>query len=138
MTVTDLPTLNAMLNAITTALLIAGGIRIKRGDENGHRRLMMMALLTSALFLISYTIYHANAGSVPYPFYDWTRPVYFAVLIPHVILAAVQIPFIIVLVTFALRSRFDQHRQLARFAWPVWILVSVTGVVIYLMLYGRG
>ena len=138
MTFSDLPTLNATLNAITTALLIAGRIRIKRGDENGHRRLMIMALTTSVLFFTSYAIYHFQVGSVPYPFHDWTRPLYFAILIPHVILAAVQIPFIIALVTLAFRSRFEKHRKLARFVWPVWIFVSITGVVIYLMLYVRG
>jgi uncharacterized membrane protein YozB (DUF420 family) len=138
MTFADLPTLNATLNAITVALLVAGRIRIKRGDENAHRRLMIMALVTSVLFFTSYAIYHVQVGSVPYPFHDWTRTLYFAILIPHVILAAVLVPFIVALVTLALKSRFEKHRKLARFVWPVWIFVSVTGVAIYLMLYARG
>lgn len=132
-----LPTLNALLNAITTVLLIAGRLRIKRGDRDGHRRIMIMALVTSALFLISYSIYHVNVGSVPYPYKDWTRPVYFAVLIPHVILAAVQVPFVIRLVWLALSQSFERHRRLARWVWPVWIFVSVSGVLIYAMLYLR-
>lgn len=138
MSTTDLPTLNAILNTITTLLLIAGRIKIKRGDEKGHRKLMLNALATSALFLISYSIYHAAVGSVPYPFHDWTRPVYFAILAPHVILAAVQVPFVIALVWFALKSKFEQHKRLAKFVWPVWIFVSISGVLIYLMLYVRG
>ena len=134
---TYLPTLNAMLNAITAALLIAGRLRIRRGDRDGHRRIMITALVTSALFLISYSIYHAEVGSVPYPYDDWTRPVYFAVLIPHVILAALQIPFVIRLVWLALAQSFERHRRLAVFVWPVWMFVSVSGVLIYLMLYVR-
>ena len=130
-----LATLNALLNAITTVLLIKGRIRIKRGDQDGHRRIMLMALATSAMFLISYLIYHAEVGSVPYPHHDWTRPLYFAILIPHVILAAVQIPFIIRLVWLALKGSFDRHRRLARLVWPVWMFVSVSGVVVYVMLY---
>lgn len=138
MSITDLPTLNALLNTITTVLLIAGRIKIKAGDKESHRRLMLSALATSALFLISYSIYHAAVGSVPYPFHDWTRPVYFSILAPHVILAALQVPFVIALVWFALKSNFERHRRLARFVWPVWIFVSISGVLIYLMLYVRG
>ena len=137
MSVNDLPTLNALLNTICTSLLIVGRIKIKSGDENSHRRLMVMALVTSAMFLISYTIYHYYVGSVPYPFYDWTRPVYLAILIPHIIMSAVMIPFIIRLVWLAFSSKFERHKKLARFVWPVWIFVSISGVLIYLMLYVR-
>ena len=96
---------------------------------------MIAALITSVLFLTSYVVYHVNAGSVPYLKEDWTRPLYFAVLIPHVILAIVQLPFIIVLVWHAWHKSFDRHKRLARWIWPVWMFVSVSGVVVYLMLY---
>ena len=130
-----LPTLNAVLNAITTVLLVAGRRKIKRGDKDTHRKIMLTALVTSALFLISYTIYHAQVGSVPYPRHDWTRPVYFLILSPHVVLAALQVPFVIALVWLALKERFERHKRLARWVWPVWMFVSVSGVVVYLMLY---
>ncbi|MEW5794782.1 MAG: DUF420 domain-containing protein [Candidatus Zixiibacteriota bacterium] len=132
-----LPTLNAILNAITTALLVVGRMKIRQGKQDTHRRIMLTALVTSALFLISYSIYHAQVGSVPYPYHDWTRALYFVVLTPHVILAALQIPFVIALVWLALHGRFDRHRRLARYVWPVWMFVSISGVVVYLMLYWR-
>lgn len=137
MNVTDLPTLNAILNTIATACLIAGRIKIKQGKKTAHRKIMISALVVSTLFLISYLIYHGQVGSVPYPFHDWTRPVYFAILIPHVILAGLMVPFIIRLVWLAMTSKFERHRRLARFVWPVWVFVSVTGVLIYIMLYAR-
>lgn len=133
--VSDLPTLNAALNSISAVLLAFGYISIRRGRQESHKRFMLAALASSALFLTSYLIYHYAVGSVPYPYDDWTRPVYFTVLIPHVILAAVMTPFILVMVWRALRGQFDRHRQLARWVWPVWMFVSVSGVVVYLMLY---
>ena len=96
---------------------------------------MIGALAASILFLISYLIYHSQVGSVPYPYHDWTRPVYFAILIPHVILAAVNVPFVLIIVRRAWRGDFERHRALARWVWPSWIFVCVSGVVIYLMLY---
>ena len=96
---------------------------------------MGMALLVSAAFLTSYLIYHANVGSTPYPHHDWTRPVYFTILIPHVVLAALMTPFILAAVWYALRGRFDRHVRITRWLWPVWMFVSVSGVVIYWMLY---
>ncbi len=137
MNVTDLPTLNASLNTISMILLLTGYFKIKAGNQAAHKKLMLSALVSSALFLVIYLVYHFQVGSVPYPFHDWTRPVYFAILIPHIILAAVQVPFIIRLVWLALTERFDNHRRLARFVWPVWMFVSASGVVIYLMLYVR-
>lgn len=128
-------TLNAFLNAISSGLLLAGWWRIKNGDMAQHKRLMITALTVSALFLISYLIYHAQVGSVPYPFHDWTRPVYFAILIPHVILAAAMVPFILVGFRWALRNDFDRHKKLMRWVWPVWMFVSLSGVTVYLMLY---
>jgi uncharacterized membrane protein YozB (DUF420 family) len=98
---------------------------------------MLSALVSSALFLASYLIYHAQVGSVPYPHHDWSRPIYFTILIPHVILAAVMTPFIIAAVVFALRGQFERHKRIVRWLWPVWIFVSISGVVVYVMLYLR-
>lgn len=96
---------------------------------------MTAALVTSGLFFVSYTVYHANVGSVPYPHHDWTRPLYFTILLPHVLLAAGMVPFILIGVSRALAGRLDAHRSMMRRVWPVWMFVSVSGVVIYLMLY---
>ncbi len=135
MSVTDLSSLNAILNGIATVFLVLGFIQIKKGNREKHKKFMIAALLTSALFLTSYLIYHYYVGSVPYPHYDWTRPVYFIILVPHIILAGIMTPFIIIAVAFALREKFDKHRKIVRWVWPVWMYVSVTGVIIYLMLY---
>jgi uncharacterized membrane protein YozB (DUF420 family) len=96
---------------------------------------MVSALISSAVFLTCYLIYHAHVGSVPYQHYDWTRPVYFTILIPHIILAAIMTPFILLAVWFAFREKFEKHRKIVRWLWPVWMYVSVSGVLIYLMLY---
>ena len=135
MSITDLPATNAILNGFCTIFLLLGFIYIKRGDIKTHQKCMVTALISSALFLISYLIYHSQVGSVPYPHRDWTRPIYFAILIPHIILATVNVPFIIALVWRAYKGEFDRHRRLARWVWPSWIFVSITGVIIYLMLY---
>ncbi|MDF1544289.1 MAG: DUF420 domain-containing protein [bacterium] len=135
MSVSDLPALNAILNGTCTVLLTIGYIQIRKGNQEGHRKIMLSALFTSAAFLISYLIYHYYAGSVPYPHHDWTRPIYFAILIPHVILAALMVPFILLGVWHAFKSRFDRHKRVMRWTWPVWMFVSVTGVLVYLMLY---
>ena len=135
MSIADLPSVNATLNGISTILLILGYVHIRRGNRETHMRFMIAALISSAAFLTTYLIYHYYAGSVPYPKQDWTRPLYFAVLIPHVILAALMGPFIITGVVLAIRKSFDRHRLLMRWVWPVWVFVSITGVVVYLMLY---
>ena len=135
MSLTDLPALNAMLNGLSTLFLSLGYYHIRSGNRETHKKLMIAALVSSLLFLTSYLIYHANVGSVPYPHHDWTRTLYFAILIPHVILAAVNVPFIIIVVVRAVRGRFDRHRRLARWVWPSWMFVSVTGIIIYGMLY---
>ena len=96
---------------------------------------MVAALVSSAVFLTCYLIYHYQVGSVAYPFHDWTRPLYFVILIPHVILAAVMTPFIGILVYHAFKNNLDRHKRLARIIWPVWMYVSVTGVLVYLLLY---
>ena len=133
--VTDLPTLNACLNTLCTLLLVRGFLQIRRGARQAHQKSMLAALVCSALFLCSYLVYHVQVGSVPYPHHDWTRPLYFAVLIPHVILAAIMAPFVALVVWRAYNQDFARHRRLARWVWPTWIFVSVSGVVIYLMLY---
>ncbi len=132
---TDLPTLNAFLNLISTMLLTFGYVYIKRSRPETHKKFMLAAIVTSAFFLVSYVIYHYQAGSVPYPYHDWTRPLYFAILVPHIILAALMVPFILTAVILAFREKFDTHKKLTRFVWPVWMFVSISGIVIYLMLY---
>ncbi len=135
MDVYDLPTLNAGLNTLSTLLLLRGYQLIHRGEREAHRKIMLAALCSSGLFLSSYLIYHFQVGSVPYSHYDWTRPLYFAILIPHVILAVLVTPFIALLVWRAYKGEFSHHRRLARWVWPVWIFVSLSGVGVYLMLY---
>jgi len=134
-TLSALPTINALLNATAACLLLWGYVMIRRGHRDTHKKIMLSALVVSAAFLTTYLIYHVQVGSVPYPHHDWTRTLYFAILIPHVILAALVVPFIITVVTFALRGNFARHKRLARWVWPVWMFVSVSGVAVYLMLY---
>jgi uncharacterized membrane protein YozB (DUF420 family) len=135
MNLQDLPSLNATLNLITTILLLFGYYFIKKGKKATHKKIMISALIFSALFLISYLIYHYNVGSVPYPYFNWTRPLYFIILIPHILFAALMTPFILAAVWFALKQNFEKHARIVKWIWPVWIFVSVSGVVIYLMLY---
>ncbi len=136
MSVSDLPALNALLNGSCAALLIAGYAFIRARRVTAHRACMLLALLTSALFLVSYLTYHYHVGSVPYRGTGWTRPAYFALLITHTVLAASVVPLALVTAGRALRGQFDRHVRLARWTLPIWLYVSVTGVVIYLMLYG--
>lgn len=135
MNVTILPTVNALLNLTSAVLLLVGRMAIKRHQDNTHKKLMLSALLSSALFLISYLIYHGIVGSVPYAHHGWTRTLYFAILIPHSFFAAVMVPFIVAAVWLALRGKFDPHRRIVRWLWPVWMFVSLSGIVVYLMLY---
>jgi uncharacterized membrane protein YozB (DUF420 family) len=135
MEIADLPALNASLNGLASVFLVIGYILIRSGRRDAHKRCMLMALTTSALFLTSYVIYHANAGSVPFPGVGAIRVVYFAVLIPHVILAATILPLALVTAARGLRGDYDRHVRVARWTLPLWLYVSVTGVVVYLMLY---
>lgn len=135
MSISDLPSVNATLNFISAILLTLGYVSIKRGNPRLHIRFMVAALSVSALFLISYVVYHYAAGSRPYPHYDWSRYVYFAILIPHVLLAAVQVPFIIIAVWHGYRGNYPKHTRITRWLWPVWMFVSVSGVIVYIMLY---
>jgi putative membrane protein len=129
------PSLNAALNALSMVLLTLGWRAIKRGRRTAHRNWMIAALASSAVFLASYLVYHARVGSTPYPYQDWTRPVYFGVLVPHILLAGLMAPFILAAVALAWRARFAAHARITRWLWPVWMYVSVSGVAIYLMLY---
>ena len=133
--VTDLPAVNASLNAISTVLLLTGYVFIRRGERQKHKACMIAALVTSTLFLTSYVIYHAQVGSVPFKGTGWIRTVYFAVLIPHVILAAAIVPPVLITVSRALSAKYDKHRRIARWTLPIWLYVSITGVIVYLMLY---
>ena len=131
----DLPALNAALNATSAVFLVTGYILIRRGQRLMHKRCMLGALTASALFLISYVIYHWNAGSRPFPGRGLIAGVYFAILITHVILAAAILPLALVTTARGLRGQYDRHKRIARWTLPVWLYVSVTGVIIYLMLY---
>ena len=135
MALTDLPTLNALLNTLSAALLISGYAMIRRGKVEVHRACMLAAFATSTLFLISYLVYHANVGSVAFTGRGAVRTVYFTILISHVSLAALVPPLALVTLTHGLRKRFDRHRRIARWTLPVWLYVSVTGVIVYAMLY---
>lgn len=135
MSFTWLSTLNALLNLASAVLLVLGYRAIRRGDRQRHKQFMLGALVVSALFLISYVIYHAEVGSVPYPHQDWTRYLYFTILIPHVVLATLMVPFILLAVRRAFQEQFDRHKRIAQRIFPVWLFVSVSGVVVYLMLY---
>ena len=135
MTVSDLPALNASLNALATLFLLAGYVFVRRQNIAAHRACMLGALATSALFLTSYLIYHYNIGSRPFTGTGAIRIVYFAILISHVLLAIAIVPLVLVTVSRALARRFDRHRRIARVTWPLWMYVSVTGVMVYVMLY---
>jgi uncharacterized membrane protein YozB (DUF420 family) len=132
---TALPGVNAALNATSTLFLVVGWLFIRRGDMRRHRFCMCAAFTASALFLTSYLVYHANVGSVPFGGHGVLRVVYFGILITHIALAAVILPLALVTLSRALSRRFDRHRAIARWTLPIWLYVSVTGVVIYVMLY---
>jgi uncharacterized membrane protein YozB (DUF420 family) len=129
------PAINATLNGTSAVLLVTAHQLIKRGKMGAHRAIMLAAVATSTFFLISYLYYHAHVGSVHFQGHGWTRRLYFSILISHTILAAAIVPLVIITLTRALRGRFDRHRAIARWTYPIWLYVSVTGVVIYLMLY---
>jgi uncharacterized membrane protein YozB (DUF420 family) len=129
------PAINATLNGTSAVLLVSAHRMIRRKRPGTHRALMLTAVATSTLFLISYLFYHAHVGSVRFQGHGWWRPVYFSILITHTILAATIVPLVIVTLRRAWRERFDRHRAIARWTYPLWLYVSVTGVVIYVMLY---
>jgi putative membrane protein len=133
--ISDLPAINATLNAISAVLLTTGYLLIRRRQVTLHKRCMIAALVSSTLFLTSYVIYHLHTGSRPFSGTGAIRVIYFAILLTHVVLAAVIVPLALITATRGLRSQFDRHVRIARWTLPLWLYVSVTGVVIYLMLY---
>ena len=135
MTAEDLPALNALLNGIAAVLLTSGYWCIRQRRIIWHRRMMLAAFGTSVLFLMSYVTYHAQVGSKPFGGTGLVRAVYFAILVPHVLLAAAVLPLAIVTLRRGLARRDAAHRRLARVTLPIWLFVSVTGVLVYLMLY---
>ena len=135
LTLADLPTLNAALNATSAVLLVLGWVLIRRRKIDAHRRAMLSAFGCSIVFLVSYLVYHFQVGSVKFQGTGTIRTVYFAILLTHTVLAA-AVPFLAVItLSRALSRRFDRHKRIARWTLPVWLYVSVTGVVVYWMLY---
>jgi len=134
--VAQLPTLNAALNTLSAVLLFTGYRFIKAKNRSAHRVCMLGAFASSILFLTSYLIYHYHVGSVPFKGQGWVRPLYFTILLTHTILAVTVVPLALITLARALREKFDAHRRIAHWAFPIWLYVSVTGVVVYLMLYG--
>jgi uncharacterized membrane protein YozB (DUF420 family) len=135
MTVRDLPTLNAALNALAAVLLISGWVFIRRRDIARHRLCMLSAFGVSAIFLASYLTYHYHVGSVRFPELGWVRTLYLGILLTHTVLAAAVPVLAVLTLVRAFQQRFDRHRRIARWTLPIWIYVSITGVVIYWMLY---
>jgi uncharacterized membrane protein YozB (DUF420 family) len=134
-TVHDLPAVNATLNAISGLLLVIGYILMKARRIEQHRKVMILAFSTSTLFLICYVVYHVQVGSVPFPRQGFVRPLYFTILITHVTLAATVPPLAIITLSRGLARRYDKHRRVARWTFPIWLYVSVTGVLVYVLLY---
>ena len=135
MTVHTLPAINASLNAISGVLLVIGYALMRARRIELHRRVMIAAFVTSSLFLVCYLIYHAQVGSVRFTREGFVRPVYFTILITHVTLAAAVLPLAIVTLTRGLKGRYPRHRAIARWTFPIWLYVSVTGVLVYVLLY---
>ena len=135
MAISDLPTVNALLNGTSAVLLTIGFYFIRRRQWKTHRNFMLAAFMTSVLFLISYLIYHFNVGSVPFQGQGVVRVVYFLILISHVFLAALIVPLALLTLWRAFQGHIGKHRRIARWTLPLWLYVSVTGVVVYLMLY---
>ena len=141
MSILDLPAVNATLNGLSAILLTMGFIFIKRGNKIAHRNCMISAFCTSTIFLACYLTYHIYLGVVlhrgPTRFLhpEWFRPIYLTILLTHTLLAVAIVPMILITISRALRERFDRHKAIARWTWPLWMYVSVTGVVIYLLLY---
>ena len=135
MTVHSLPAINATLNALSGVLLLIGYALIRAGRREQHRRVMIAAFTTSSLFLLCYIVYHAQVGSVPFTRHGFVRPLYFTILITHVTLAAAVPPLAIITLSRGLKGRYSKHRAIARWTFPIWLYVSVTGVLVYVLLY---
>jgi len=129
------PAVNATLNGTSAVLIATGRTLIRRRQISAHRACMIAAVVSSSLFLISYVYYHAHVGSIHFKGQGWPRTLYFSILLTHTILAAVIVPLVIITLARGMRGVFDRHRAIARWTFPLWLYVSVTGVVIYVMLY---
>jgi uncharacterized membrane protein YozB (DUF420 family) len=129
------PILNATLNGTSAVLITTGRLLIGRKQVQLHRACMIAAVVTSSLFLTSYLYYHAHVGSVHFPGQGWVKAVYFTILISHTLLAVAVVPLVLLSLSYGLRSRFDRHRRISRWTFPIWLYVSITGVVVYVMLY---
>jgi uncharacterized membrane protein YozB (DUF420 family) len=135
LTVHDLPAVNATLNAISGVLLVIGYFLIRARRIEQHRRCMLAAFAVSALFLACYLVYHAQVGSVPFVRQGFVRPLYFSVLVTHIVLAAAVLPLALITLSRGLKARYAKHRAIARWTMPIWLYVSVTGVLVYVLLY---
>ena len=135
MNYSDLPALNAVLNTLSASLLGVGYALIRRGRVGAHKVFMLAAVAVSTLFLVSYVVYHYHVGSVPFPGTGWVRTVYLSILVTHATLAAAVVPLAAVTLVRAWREDFGAHRRIARWTLPIWFYVSITGVIIYFMLY---
>jgi uncharacterized membrane protein YozB (DUF420 family) len=135
MTIADLPALNATLNGTSGVLLAVGYVLIRRRRVAAHRLCMASAFVVSTAFLVSYVIYHASHGATPFPGEGWIRPVYFTMLTSHILLAIAVVPLAVLTLFRGLAERFESHRKIARITLPIWLYVSVTGVLVYWMLY---
>ena len=132
--VDQLPALNALLNSTSTVLIVAGFVAIKKKNYITHMKLMLTAFITSSLFLISYLLYHNFVGHTPFPGEGWIRPVYFTILITHIILSAFVVPLVLTSYYFAFSGKFKTHRKVSKWTFPIWLYVSITGVVIFFVL----
>ena len=131
----SLPAVNASLNALCTVLLVCGFVFIRSGKIRLHRACMIAAFLCSMLFLVLYVYFHLHAGVIRFGGHGWIHPVYIALLVSHTTLAVVIVPLVLITLTRALRERFAQHRAIARWTLPLWLYVSITGVIVYWLLY---
>jgi len=133
---TDLPAVNACLNGLSAVFLTTGYVFIRRGNKIAHRNCMVSAFVTSTIFLICYLTYHFTVRTVTrFEKPEWFRPIYLTILLTHTVLAVVIVPLVLMTLARAVKQRFDLHKKIARWTWPLWMYVSVTGVVIYLLLY---
>ena len=135
MSIHDLPAVNASLNALSGILLLIGYVLIRQRRIETHRKVMIAAFVTSSIFLVCYVVYHAQVGSVRFTRQGFVRPLYFTILVTHVTLAAAVVPLALITLSRGLKARYARHRAIARWTFPIWLYVSVTGVLVYVLLY---
>jgi len=135
MSIHDLPAVNASLNALSAVLLLTGYVLIRQRRIETHRKVMIAAFITSSIFLIFYVVYHAQVGSVRFTRQGFVRPLYYTILVTHVTLAAAVVPLALITLSRGLKARYARHRAIARWTFPIWLYVSVTGVLVYVLLY---